>query len=1320
MMVKKPKALAALTRQKLLEIAKDNEVSGLSAKNKDEIVKALSSERKVNLIDILADLSRDELKAICNEAGLDDTGREKAVLIERIVGEDSPQPEKKEKAKKGKPLKKSARDVGFMGEVFDILQNLNGLDKLKKLFLQKLNYDRINDPVSTRGWTDIQKENLEGDPIILAGAEDFKIIYCKLREDRLLRTHERPVVTRLLRDHPYSLFIFSDYGQENWHFINVKPDTVKAEGARTKSRNVLRRIPIGPNERLRTATERISMLDVNTLGTMFPTALGIQALFDQAFDVEAVTHAFYQDYCRVFDNLRADLTSQTNNKRWAHDYTLQFMNRLMFIYFIQRKRRDDGKPWLGDIEFMKTFWEAYQDSGATRDLFFEKWLLVLFFHAFNNRLGSVTHLPDEFRTILREAPYLNGGLFTENGLDRERFIIKDSRFEEIFDFLEKYNFTITESTPLDQEVAVDPEMIGKVYESLVNVEEDIDERGEAGIFYTPRTEIDLMCRLSLVDNLKNKLGKEHRDLFYELVFAIEQDEKDQADERVTDEGLWEAINNVLRSITVCDPACGSGSFLVGMLQVLFDLRKRANQRLGEQDSDFTIKKKIIAESLYGVDVKGWAVHVAELRLWLSLMIETDLGYHELKLKPLLPNLSFKLRQGDSLIQEVAGINLSLIRERFDIPGSTKGKITTLKGEKIKFLYSEKGAKTKEEIDKLEIKTYQDILGKRVEEIENKISIARKKANKPQQSKMFDDGRPKQLGLPQASKEEVELFKAELDEIKKVKNAMKNIANVPFVWDIAFAEIFESEKEGFDIVIGNPPYVRQEYIAPPTLSTEEKKNMEENQFKLVKKEYKNALAQSVYNLYPGFFGYLPSKGKARMKIDAKCDLYIYFFFHGLALLNQKGSFCFITQNSWLDVGYGKNIQEFLLKRTEIHFIVDNQVKRSFASASVNTVISLFSSPLRELNSKVMPDIKPLSNLAKFIMFKVSFESIVDPIIFQEIEEIKGRSVNIEYRINTKDQMFLLDEGIGEGEELSNEQYTANKWGGKYLRAPDIYWKILEKANDKITRLDKIAEVRRGVTTGANDFFFVDPIGEMQPNNLIHVKNNEGWEGFIEKKSLINAVMKVDECDKLIFTPKKYIFYPPPNMGKLSREYIKYGESREHHLRATCSARTQWWKLPLENQYEKAIGFNYNIHDTGRSYLSDKSQTYYSDSFHVIACDQMKELHCYMNSSLFHLFININARVVFGGGKAKLQTYELKELPSIIDLEKISEHQHFNKLYESICDESHLIYEEIYTQKRKDFDKIIFDIIGLNKAERLEVYQALEQMIKFRLLKASSLT
>ena len=210
--------------------------------------------------------------------------------------------------------------------------------------------------------------------------------------------------------------------------------------------------------------------------------LAIQKRHEAAFDVEAVTKQFFEDYQSIFHDLQDDLLGQTADRRWAHDYALQFLNRCMFLYFIQRK------CWLGeDTDFLRSFWESYQETSEHTDAFVDRWLNVLFFEAFNNKFhGGHRHFPDQIREALALAPYLNGGLFTENVLDGEHdFQISDQRFEGIFDFLEKYNFTIAEDSPLDQEVAVDPEMIGKVYESLVNVSDEADERGDAGIFYTP-------------------------------------------------------------------------------------------------------------------------------------------------------------------------------------------------------------------------------------------------------------------------------------------------------------------------------------------------------------------------------------------------------------------------------------------------------------------------------------------------------------------------------------------------------------------------------------------------------------------------------------------------------------------------------------------------------------------------------------------------------------------------------------------------------------------------------------------------------------------
>lgn len=261
---------------------------------------------------------------------------------------------------------------------------------------------------------------------------------------------------------------------------------------------------------------------------------------------------------------------------------------------------------------------------------------------------------------------------------------------------------------------------------------------------------------------------------------------------------------------------------------------------------------------------------------------------------------------------------------------------------------------------------------------------------------------------------------------------------PFVWDIDFAEVF-GEKGGFDIVIGNPPYVRQEKIAPPEKLRSEV-TLED------KREYKEKLLKSIQAHYPFM-----------KKIDKKSDYYIYFYFHGLSLLNEKGTFCFITSNSWLDVGYGKDLQEFLLKYCHIKAIYDNQAKRSFEHADVNTVIVLLGPP----DTRKAPSEWPaLKETARFVMFKKPFEEVINAKNLLEIERADTIKKTEAYRVYPVKQETLLEEGWEDesqepegktqnGKKLfkgkfQSGRYVGNKWGGKYLRAPDIFFTILEKA------------------------------------------------------------------------------------------------------------------------------------------------------------------------------------------------------------------------------------------------------------------------------------
>jgi hypothetical protein len=1199
--------------------------------------------------------------------------------------------------------------------ILSLFKDFKGIEPLKELFWAELNYERVNQPLSMRDWKYTVTNLLTDGPLLFAAGGDnaFVVIYARFAADSLLLTHERPIVTKLLREHPYALFVFSNADQDRWHFINVKHDED------VEKRRIFRRITIGPEERLRTASERIALLDLALIDTnLFGISpLAIQRRHDEAFDVEAVTKQFFDEYQAVFNILQKDLERQTKDKQWAHDYALQFLNRCMFLYFIQRK------GWLGgDREFLRTFWETYNDSSQPPDTFVDKWLKVMFFEAFNGKpIGAHRHLPDNIRNVLALAPFLNGGLFSENNLDkRPGFVISDNRFKQVFTFLERYNFTIAEDSPLDQEVAVDPEMIGKVYESLVNVSEETSERGDAGIFYTPRIEITLMCRLALVDHLANHLGEQYKSLLYELIFAIEPDEKSIVDKKCTDAKLWDTLDTLFRKITILDPACGSGSFLVGMLYLLNDLRERTNKQLGKHENSYELKKQIIGESLYGVDVMDWACHVAELRLWLALIADAEFTSHDLHIRrePLLPHFSFKVRQGDSLVQEVGGINFSHKHEKHEIIPALKGRITKLKTEKLKFYNNDPDCryKTVEALNHEELQLFQNMLDSREQKLQEQIKDLRRKIE-GQHNVMLDGTvvqKPTQMGLEVVGwQKEKDALTRELDQVNQSRSILKTVKDIPFVWDIAFVEIFEGDKEGFDIVIGNPPYVRQEKISDPTLSGEE--STTEN-----RKTYKTKLINSVYQSFPRFFGYNAKDNSVSKKLDAKSDLYIYFYFHGLSLLNKKGSFCFITSNSWLDVGYGKDLQEFLLKHSHVKMVLDNQVKRSFASADVNTVIVLFSSP----DDKRM---WATDKTARFVMFKVPFEHVLSPVIFEEIEESDERAQTKEYRLFPIKQEQLLKDGCEQGEEdeetkdegrgtkdiivrdkkssgllIKSAKYIGNKWGGKYLRAPDIYWTILEKGKGKLVRLGDIAEVRRGFTTGANEFFYLDEA------KIRH------WG--IGEEFLKPVIKSPRECKRILIDPKdlKYKIFmchkdKKDLKGTSSLEYIKWGEAQGFHERPSCVGRTRWWEARIEN----ASGIFVKEANT-------TSAVFYNPGNLPVDC----RLYCsglslqkilFLNSPIAAMFFEIYNRAGLGEGARSLMVSDYNDVPCLKDDSVFIKS---DSVFNHIIMSSPRNLQNPRSDILKDMDSIIFDALNLTQTERDAVYEAVINLVESRLKKAGS--
>ncbi|MEM5810090.1 MAG: hypothetical protein QW156_04360, partial [Candidatus Aenigmatarchaeota archaeon] len=469
---------------------------------------------------------------------------------------------------------------------------------------------------------------------------------------------------------------------------------------------------------------------------------------------------------------------------------------------------------------------------------------------------------------------------------------------------------------------------------------------------------------------------------------------------------------------------------------------------------------------------------------------------------------------------------------------------------------------------------------------------------------------------------------------------------------------------------------------------------------------------------------------------------------------KGIFCFINSNSWLDVGYGAGLQEFLLKNMKPIYIIDNLKKRSFKESDVNTVIVLIQRPEEKLDDYTI----------KFVAFKKPFEDVINAEVIKKINKADKPIFDDEdFRIFPKTKKELLLEGVEEPEEeglITNPEYLpyiGNKWGGKYLRAPEIYWKILEKGKDKLVRLGDIAEVRFGIKTGANEFFYLKPIGmtvkevveiaEKNPDALIPVRNGAGWEGEIEAKFLKPVITEYEEWEKISGEPDALVFvFPEVDYRKTSFkacEYIDWGKKLK-----TKGKQKQEANIPLPNApslkgrkfwysfqpnpvllsnifWQKRIGERFACFYVEKKVYAD--QKLYS--LLNLKCDLFKLLLS-LNSTIQRLIIELEAKEYTGAYTlAELSVENVKRIlvinPEIFsskhNLHKIINYKKFYSIFTELgFDPDKPIREQEPNPlpDRKALDDIVFDALGLTEEERKEVYYAVAELVKNRLEKAKS--
>ncbi len=512
---------------------------------------------------------------------------------------------------------------------------------------------------------------------------------------------------------------------------------------------------------------------------------------------------------------------------------------------------------------------------------------------------------------------------------------------------------------------------------------------------------------------------------------------------------------------------------------------------------------------------------------------------------------------------------------------------------------------------------------------------------------------------------------------------------------------------FDIVVGNPPYTRQEEISKIF-----PKNI----------EYKSKLIGKAL---------LDLRGKKIADISKRAGIHAYFFVHGTKFLRDGGHFGFIVSNSWLDVDYGKGLQEFFLKNYKIIAIIESKVERWFEEADINTCIII----LQKCKDKKKRD----ENLVRFVYLKKPLRDFIPPAQdmwekqverLHAIDKLKKTILahndfyeNDELRIYPKTQKELWDEGF----DPEVKKYVGAKWG-KYLRAPEIFFKILDKGKGKLVPLKDVAKVRRGFTTGANKFFYLteEEIKRrkiekeyLQPI-IFSLKEIKGYR--LNKKVLTKKVIICDKAKERL-------------KGTNLLKYIKWGEKQGYDKRPTCASRgpENWYVLGKDWNYAPLI-FPAKVGERMPVFLNDN--VFEDKKLYGITPRKPSDtliLAALLNSTMSQFFIEFTCRQLTGSQAiADIDVIVVESLP-ILHVNKISKSikakliDKFNNLAktdaESIFKEISFSPEEVFLDKvkpdRRELDKIIMgEILGLTDKEQLEVYRAVVDLVKSRIEKAKS--
>jgi hypothetical protein len=687
------------------------------------------------------------------------------------------------------------------------------------------------------------------------------------------------------------LAVFHQPGKPDWRLTyackrsQLDDDTLEITSTQTAPRRYT--FLLGENEPCRTAAGRLAELREKG------EHLTLEEV-EKAFSVERLNKDFFKDYKKHYETFTAHLLAPENAKatrtafgiathkdkadqdkadKPIRDFVKRLLGRLVFLHFLQKKGwmgcPAKSKSWTGgDPDFLNSYFKTATDKNDAHR-FHSHWLIPLFFDALNNaeRPG------DLFPPTGTRIPYLNGGLFETDPAPLHALDFPAEHFSALLEFFGQYHFTIDENDPEDHEVGIDPEMLGHIFENL------LEDNKDKGAYYTPKAIVSYMARQSLLHYLQTHLG-ENAEL---AVLLNEKDHTNHTKDSFVAQNA-DRIADLLDAVKICDPAIGSGAFPIGLLHEILWTRVALNLQLNNPTRRAELKRRIIQNSIHGVDLDPGAVEIARLRFWLALVVDED------QPRP-LPNLDYKIHRADSLIEYIRGEPVHLGKVSAE-DKRTHGAIQSLIAAKSALFTAQKLPDKRAarfalyralaEVAMAEFTWLRNDMGLIADDAERAAQLDHGLKEFGHRIKLID-------GVAKESSKTQDHVLAEL------RAWFDDDQKPTFLWQLHFGEVFA--QGGFDIVIANPPYVRTKGIPGE-----------------VKEE-----------LWQRFTTFV-----------RKADLYVCFVEQALGLAKTRGVVCFITSSSYLRLDSFELIRQKLLKLTTIRELIEFQ-ENVFESAAVRTAI-----------------------------------------------------------------------------------------------------------------------------------------------------------------------------------------------------------------------------------------------------------------------------------------------------------------------------------------------------------------------------------------------